>query len=62
MSRVGQVWACVGEPDMIHVLLKQLPTLPNGNESYLALYLDSVEIDDFDTDSLESDELWERLA
>jgi len=62
VSRVGQVWACVGEPDMIRVLLKQLPTLPNGNESYLALYLDSVEIDDFDTDSLESDELWERLA
>jgi len=62
VSRVGQVWACVDEPDMIRVLLKQLPTLPNENESYLALYLDSVEIYDFDTDSLESDELWERLA
>ncbi len=59
-DRTGQVWAYIDEPDMIRVMIR--PYLMSHKETYVAYYVELATIDEFETEALEADDKWERLA
>jgi sRNA-binding carbon storage regulator CsrA len=63
VNREGQVWAYVNDPEMIRVLIKEVKKrCDSENENHVAYFMDVGVIDEFDTEALEDDDKWERLA
>lgn len=61
-NRTGQVWMMKADPERIRIFVQHLPQLLGENEAHLALYVDEQVVEEMDTEALENDEEWERLA